>query len=139
MNAKLKKRLRKRLFAISDKCCYCDKRLDEQTATIEHYIPKYCGGTHDIWNLKLACEPCNRQYGSLLSNVAALHKHEQKLRQAKFARSFLGRVHHVFRPNYEYHDVQKLERLCKNLQLSLASRMSKIKKYPLSYRKLIGA
>lgn len=40
-------------------CIYCDKDLDEVTATIEHIVAMFRGGTHEQKNLTIACSKCN--------------------------------------------------------------------------------
>ena len=45
-------------------CAACGKMLERQKVTIDHYVPKYCGGTDDERNLVPLCRNCNRQKGS---------------------------------------------------------------------------
>jgi hypothetical protein len=42
------------------KCAYCDKQLDENTATIDHIIPKHKGGQNVRQNMACSCNTCNR-------------------------------------------------------------------------------
>lgn len=51
--------IRRVLLQESPSCYWCSRRLDESTATIEHFIPWSYGGTHRIANLTLACHRCN--------------------------------------------------------------------------------
>ena len=48
------------------KCAYCDKQLDEDTATIDHVIPKFKGGHNVKSNMICCCSKCNRLKGSRL-------------------------------------------------------------------------
>ncbi len=41
------------------RCFYCDLELAPETATVEHLLPRSCGGSDDLANLALACRPCN--------------------------------------------------------------------------------
>ena len=51
------------------KCAYCDKQLDENTATIDHIVPKHKGGHSVKTNLCAACGNCNRSKASSLLSV----------------------------------------------------------------------
>ena len=48
------------------KCAYCDKDLDEKSATIDHILPKYKGGHNVKSNMLCSCSSCNRSKGSTL-------------------------------------------------------------------------
>ena len=48
------------------KCAYCDKELDEKSATIDHIIPKFKGGHNVKSNMICSCSKCNRSKGSEL-------------------------------------------------------------------------
>ena len=48
-----------KLLAADPRCRYCDKELDERTATIDHIKPRSRGGTNGKYNLTLACRHCN--------------------------------------------------------------------------------
>jgi hypothetical protein len=43
----------------TDRCHYCPR----VGTTIDHVVPRSRGGTHDIDNTVLSCEPCNRAKG----------------------------------------------------------------------------
>ena len=47
-------------------CAVCGRPLEFSKVTIEHYIPKYHGGTDDERNLLPLCRNCNRSKGSRL-------------------------------------------------------------------------
>ena len=46
------------------KCAYCDKELDNKTATIDHIVPKFKGGHNIKSNMCCCCSSCNREKGS---------------------------------------------------------------------------
>lgn len=52
-------------------CAYCDRKMTDDPrdhirfATFDHVIPTADGGTDDLGNLVLACEPCNKAKGCL--------------------------------------------------------------------------
>lgn len=64
-----KRRLRE---IYGDDCYLCGKTMDftpvdggrKRSASIDHVLPKYMGGTDEFSNLRLACRACNtfRQY-----------------------------------------------------------------------------
>lgn len=43
------------------RCFYCGVRLSWSKKTIDHVIPQSKGGPHRVWNLALACYPCNQE------------------------------------------------------------------------------
>lgn len=45
-------------------CAVCGRPLVHEKVTIEHYIPKYHGGTDDERNLLPLCKNCNKSKGS---------------------------------------------------------------------------
>lgn len=45
-------------------CAVCGRSLEYEKVTIEHYIPKYHGGTDDERNLLPLCKRCNKSKGS---------------------------------------------------------------------------
>ncbi len=45
-------------------CAVCGRPLEYEKVTIEHYIPKYHGGTDDERNLLPLCKNCNKSKGS---------------------------------------------------------------------------
>jgi predicted phage-related endonuclease len=52
-------------------CRWCNCKLTEATATIEHLVPLAVGGTNDRNNLALACEGCNQARGHDATLTAA--------------------------------------------------------------------
>jgi 5-methylcytosine-specific restriction endonuclease McrA len=47
------------------KCHYCRCELNFFTATVDHYYPRFRGGSNDPLNFRLACAPCNNAKGSM--------------------------------------------------------------------------
>ena len=45
-------------------CCFCGIPLLMEDKTIEHLVPKSVGGSEEIENLAVACQPCNNKKGS---------------------------------------------------------------------------
>ncbi len=45
-------------------CAACGRPLIHSKVTIDHYIPKYHGGTDDERNLLPLCKNCNKRKGS---------------------------------------------------------------------------
>jgi hypothetical protein len=54
---------RQRLLKRNPVCIYCGVKVTEQTATLDHAIPRAQGGLSVPWNLWLACKPCNEFKG----------------------------------------------------------------------------
>jgi hypothetical protein len=62
------------------KCCWCGRVCDHirtsrnalTFATIEHVIPKSCGGSNDWNNLAMACSKCNNDRGNDVSEEIRL-------------------------------------------------------------------
>lgn len=48
------------------KCAYCDKQLNENTATIDHILPKHKGGHNVKSNMVCCCSLCNKAKASTL-------------------------------------------------------------------------
>lgn len=40
-------------------CYLCKRALTDDGITLDHVIPRARGGADNLWNLKLACGPCN--------------------------------------------------------------------------------
>lgn len=55
---------RKILLMIDPHCVWCECKLDETTATLEHVRPLSCGGANHFSNYALACRRCNNSRGS---------------------------------------------------------------------------
>ncbi len=45
-------------------CCYCDKPLTLQTATVDHIVPDSRKGTFNSTNLTVSCIECNNRRGN---------------------------------------------------------------------------
>ena len=69
------------------KCAYCDKDLDEKSATIDHILPKFKGGHNVKANMVCSCSKCNRSKGSVLLedwyNSSNSHYSEERLGKIK--------------------------------------------------------
>lgn len=62
-----RKKFRTDIFKAWDwKCAYCSLELKDNTATLDHIVPKYRGGHNDKSNLCCSCAKCNRSKGSSL-------------------------------------------------------------------------
>ena len=55
---------RSTLLGVCPWCTYCGRALTEETATLDHVLPKSKGGENYPGNLVLACEGCNAAKGS---------------------------------------------------------------------------
>ena len=60
MSSKDKGRRRRSLVRRDGPVCQiCGALRDPSTLTIDHIIPRCEGGPDALWNLRLACQPCN--------------------------------------------------------------------------------
>jgi GGDEF domain-containing protein len=59
-------------------CAKCGKAVSTDKQTIDHFIPKYHGGTDDFRNLIPLCKACNRAKGSRLMTVEECCKYLDK-------------------------------------------------------------
>ena len=54
-------------------CFYCLRRFDEvggfDAADVDHYVPLAAGGGHNIENLVLACQACNRRKHTMMPDA----------------------------------------------------------------------
>lgn len=67
---KKKKNLKSEVWSKSNGlCAKCGKAIPADKQTIDHFIPKYHGGTDDFRNLIPLCKACNRAKGSRLMSV----------------------------------------------------------------------
>lgn len=57
---KAEKALRKAYEKHGGKCFYCSQGIAEGQMTIDHAEPQAIGGTDNIQNLIVSCQPCNR-------------------------------------------------------------------------------
>ena len=58
------RKIKIRMLRKSDVCWVCGTKLTVETATLDHVIPLTRGGQDHHTNMKLACEPCNKERGS---------------------------------------------------------------------------
>lgn len=47
------------------RCAYCKEAVPPGKATVDHKQPLSRGGTHEMSNLYMACEDCNKRKGSM--------------------------------------------------------------------------
>jgi hypothetical protein len=130
--------LRRRLLKSKDSCHYCNKKLCIKTATLEHKIPKSLGGKDNISNLALACTECNSALGGILGSIKMLRRAELQIEKEKFRRSFIGRLIHVFRPDYSFNMLNSLEKQSKKIHHELHIQMVRFKNYKCFYSKYIN-
>jgi len=68
MGIKERKRQKKLKEYVIDRdgllCCYCDKVLLPETATLDHIVPDSKGGMFNATNLTIACAKCNSERGN---------------------------------------------------------------------------
>ena len=56
------KRKRQILYKKQNGICYlCNEKTDEDSATIDHVLPRSKGGSGRMSNLKMACYDCNHK------------------------------------------------------------------------------
>lgn len=63
------------------RCFYCGKHRRPDKLTIEHLVPKTCGGTNHVTNLVLACLKCNNHVG--IWSVAEKIQYRESLQSNK--------------------------------------------------------
>jgi 5-methylcytosine-specific restriction endonuclease McrA len=64
---------RRNIFARDgNKCQYCGKKFPTTELSLDHVVPKSCGGTATWENLVCACTDCNAQKGGRLPKQAGL-------------------------------------------------------------------
>ena len=56
-------------------CAVCGRTLIHSKVTIDHYIPKYHGGTDDERNLLPLCKNCNKRKGSRIVQAKEYYPH----------------------------------------------------------------
>ena len=55
---------RKNIFKRDNYICqYCEIKLDTETATVDHVVPRCRGGKHEWQNVVTCCLKCNRKKG----------------------------------------------------------------------------
>ncbi|WP_019997222.1 HNH endonuclease [Aureimonas ureilytica] len=80
--------IRQRLhFRQKGRCFYCNRltvlashggAIPPDAATIDHIVPKFCGGTYKASNVVLACRVCNQAKGKLTGEEFLLSLVAQK-------------------------------------------------------------
>ncbi len=69
-------------------CAKCGRAVPKDKWTIDHFVPKYHGGTDDIDNLVPLCKACNKAKASRLMDVNECCPYmleEYKILAAKYA------------------------------------------------------
>lgn len=62
-----KQRIRNEVLERDDYICqYCGAELDEETATVDHVIPKSKGGSSYPDNMVCSCQQCNLEKGNMM-------------------------------------------------------------------------
>jgi hypothetical protein len=66
-------------------CCYCDKLLTIENATMEHIVPDSKRGTFNTTNLTVSCYTCNNNRGNkpFFEYIKQFHFDDQKLLKYK--------------------------------------------------------
>lgn len=60
---------KRRMFAKSQLCHWCRRKLQWEEATVDHVVPLSRGGLHNHNNMVLACETCNRGRGNAMPEL----------------------------------------------------------------------
>ncbi len=67
------------------RCFYCARRVSKNgtrkkgnVLTIDHVIPRALGGSDELSNLVLACEPCNKKKADSLQGLVELLREQKK-------------------------------------------------------------
>jgi CRISPR/Cas system Type II protein with McrA/HNH and RuvC-like nuclease domain len=65
-----RKKFRQHIFeAWNWRCAYCNRQLTQDSATIDHILPKHKGGQNVRNNMMCSCSNCNKSKGSDLLDV----------------------------------------------------------------------
>lgn len=78
---------RKRLFRANRCCCYCDKQMTFEEATIEHDPPTFIRkkiGMSRFEKLKLACGACNSAKSEITTRVSYLFSRNDEKCSARY-------------------------------------------------------
>ena len=92
MNAAQKKSLKRKLYIYTGgRCCYCNKKISEQKATIEHFIPLSMGKeiAENPDNLTICCRSTNQFFGDMHPMAKMMLVSEW---QGKFPCSKFGKI-----------------------------------------------
>lgn len=69
-----------------DNCCWCEKPLLFNEASVEHLKPRVFGGTDDYDNLDIACRKCNTDRSTrYMGNWGSLMKDRMEYWQARLS------------------------------------------------------
>jgi 5-methylcytosine-specific restriction endonuclease McrA len=75
-------------------CCWCKKIIQASEITLEHIMPKSCGGTEDFDNLALACHKCNTTRPKC-GRAKCWYQHNYKLPIGKRRKSWVERIENL--------------------------------------------
>ncbi|MDF5708503.1 MAG: HNH endonuclease [Nostoc sp. S4] len=65
MNSKQKRNKKQQLLDFyGSNCWWCRQNIPQARLTIEHLLPKSCGGSNSFENLRLSCFKCNNTRGN---------------------------------------------------------------------------
>ncbi len=78
-----RKRIKRKLYRISQHCHYCGIWLDFHDATIDHREPRVYGGSNSLKNLACACEACNKEKRDKPYAFFVAHVQQQRSAQIK--------------------------------------------------------
>jgi 5-methylcytosine-specific restriction endonuclease McrA len=67
MGGSIRRRRKRRLYeTYGAGCIYCSQKFPIDQLTLEHLVPRSLGGANALYNLRLACLPCNSRRGAAL-------------------------------------------------------------------------
>ena len=72
-------RLKRKITEQFGRCYYCHQRIDSNSATEDHKMPKSRGGQDIYANIVAACWPCNQQKQSMTAEEYREYRRKLKL------------------------------------------------------------
>ena len=97
---------------ITSECCYCNRKFSKNVIiSVEHIVPRSCGGSNNLTNLIYACRECNQIRG----NMSFFEFYEM-------VNSLLNNNRVIRLKSYTREDLQKIlnnlkTQLCQNKQI----------------------
>lgn len=67
-----------------NRCQYCGKLFPKKQLTLDHVVPKSCGGKNKWTNTVAACFPCNNAKGNRTPAQAGLHLYKKPVEPTLF-------------------------------------------------------